>query len=137
MATVVLTFMPASAVTTGTYESQVISSTNLVRSQHHLVKVSSQSCVDKYAESHARWMAKYRKLQHQSMSRILKACNLRRVAENIAYGFTSGTSVVNAWMNSSGHRANLLNSKMRYIGVGAVQDSRGVWWVSQVFGAKS
>ena len=39
-------------------------------------------------------------------------------------------------MKSPGHKANLLNSKMRLIGVGAVQDKNGVWWVSQVFGKK-
>ncbi|AXT85410.1 hypothetical protein C6I20_09565 [Aeromicrobium sp. A1-2] len=132
----VFTFTPASAVSSGTYENQIISSSNVQRTKQHLVELKKQSCVDKYAERQARWMASHRKLQHQSMRTVLKACKLTGVAENIAYGYSSGSKTVTAWMRSSGHRRNLLTSKMRYIGVGAYKDSRGVWWVSQVFGTK-
>jgi len=38
--------------------------------------------------------------------------------ENIAAGYTSPESVVNAWMSSSGHRANILNCSFVHIGVG-------------------
>lgn len=126
----------ANASTSDTYESSVITYTNKHRVNHHLVKLKAQSCVDRYAESHARWMARNRTLKHQSMSRILNECNLRRVGENIASGFSSGPKTVSAWMRSPGHRANILKSSYRIIGVGAVQDSRGRWWVSQVFGTK-
>jgi uncharacterized protein YkwD len=39
-------------------------------------------------------------------------------AENIAYGFTTGESVLNAWLNSSGHRANIENCNLTEHGVG-------------------
>ena len=39
-------------------------------------------------------------------------------------------------MNSSEHRANILNRSFRLIGLGAVQDGRGRWWVAQTFGAR-
>ena len=58
------------------------------------------------------------------------------MSENIAYGYSTGRAVVTAWMKSPGHRANLLKGNMRWIGVGAVQDKNGVWWVSQVFGTR-
>jgi len=38
--------------------------------------------------------------------------------ENIAKGFSDARSVVNAWMNSSGHRANILNPNYKFMGVG-------------------
>lgn len=53
-------------------------------------------------------------------------------AENIAYGQKNPESVMNAWMNSSGHRANILNEKMEYIGVG-VNYQNGVYYWSQFF----
>lgn len=53
-------------------------------------------------------------------------------AENIAYGQKNPESVMNAWMNSSGHRANILNEKMEYIGVG-VSYQDGVYYWSQFF----
>ncbi len=55
-------------------------------------------------------------------------------AENIAYGQKSPESVMKAWMNSEGHRANILNADMEYIGVGAVYKN-GVYYWSQFFAA--
>lgn len=56
----------------------------------------------------------------------------RSAAENIAYGQKNPESVMNAWMNSSGHRANILNEKMEYIGVGIFYQN-GVYYWSQFF----
>ena len=136
MVMLILTFAPASALTSTTYEADVITWTNIKRANHDRVAVKSQACVDKYAEKQAVWMAANRELKHQSMRTILNGCDLSSVSENIAYGFSSGHAVVNAWMRSSGHKANLLSSNKRWIGVGAVQDKDGVWWVSQVFGRR-
>ena len=57
----------------------------------------------------------------------------RSAAENIAKGQTNPNSVVNAWMNSSGHRANILNPSFTYIGVGYVPN--GKYW-TQMFISK-
>lgn len=132
------TFAPAAAVSESTYEKQIVDRTNSHRVKHDKVKVKSNACVDRWAEGQARWMAKKGKLQHQSgrLKKILKDCKLTGVSENIAYGFSSGNKTVEAWMKSPGHRKNLLASKMRYIGAGAVKDSDGVWWSAQVFGTK-
>ena len=46
-------------------------------------------------------------------------CELNVFSENIAGGFADGYSAVNAWMNSPGHRANILNANNEYMGVGA------------------
>ncbi|MFI5428262.1 CAP domain-containing protein [Aeromicrobium sp. UC242_57] len=132
------TISPAAAVSSSTYEKQTIKRTNTHRVNHDKVKVSARSCVDRWAEGQARWMADTGKLQHRAgrLRKILKACKLTGVSENIAYGYSSGTKTVDAWMKSSGHRKNILASKMRYIGVGAVKDADGVWWSAQVFGTK-
>lgn len=132
------TFAPAAAVSSSTYEKQIIDRTNKHRAKHHKVKLKVNSCVDRWAEGQATWMAKKGKLEHQSgrLKKILKDCNLTGVSENIAFGFTSGNKTVEAWMKSPGHRKNILTSKMRYIGAGAVKDADGVWWSAQVFGTK-
>lgn len=54
----------------------------------------------------------------------------KSAGENIAKGQQSATEVVNAWMNSAGHRANILNKNYTHIGVGFVKD--GNYW-SQMF----
>lgn len=124
----------AAATADDTYEADVLTYTNVERTTRNLTAVAASSCVDKYAEAQALKMSKAGKLSHQSMSTLLTACKLRAVGENVAYGYSSGKSVVAAWMNSSGHRANILKSVYRLHGVGAVKDSKGRWWVAQVFG---
>ena len=57
----------------------------------------------------------------------------RYAAENIAYGQKSPEAVMNAWMNSSGHRRNILNANLREIGVGAVSSSGGTIYWTQLF----
>lgn len=54
----------------------------------------------------------------------------KSAAENIAKGQSTPQAVVNAWMNSQGHRANILNSSYTKIGVGYVQN--GNYW-TQMF----
>jgi uncharacterized protein YkwD len=55
--------------------------------------------------------------------------------ENIAMGQTSAAAVMDSWMRSSGHRANILNSRYREIGVGVARDSAGRPYYVQVFAA--
>ena len=54
-------------------------------------------------------------------------------AENLAYGQDSPAAVMDAWMNSSGHRANILNCELRTLGVGIADGPGGPWW-TQLFG---
>ena len=58
--------------------------------------------------------------------------SFRSVGENIAYGQRTPQAVVTAWMNSSGHRANILNSSYTQIGVGYVAD--GNYWTQMFIG---
>lgn len=54
-------------------------------------------------------------------------------AENIACGYRSPDTVMQGWMNSSGHRANILNSRYTHIGISATLDATGrPYWV-QIF----
>ncbi|MEU4877838.1 sigma-70 family RNA polymerase sigma factor [Streptomyces sp. NPDC021608] len=55
--------------------------------------------------------------------------------ENIAMGQQSAQAVMTSWMNSPGHRANILNCAFKNIGVGIHDGAGGPWW-TQNFGAK-
>ncbi|SOD91246.1 sigma-70 family RNA polymerase sigma factor [Streptomyces sp. Ag109_G2-15] len=55
--------------------------------------------------------------------------------ENIAQGQQTPQAVMDSWMNSPGHRANILNCSFKDIGVGVHKGSGGPWW-TQDFGAK-
>jgi uncharacterized protein YkwD len=54
-------------------------------------------------------------------------------AENIAYGQPTPAAVMETWMNSSGHRANILDCSLRTLGVGVAEGAGGPWW-TQLFG---
>jgi uncharacterized protein YkwD len=54
-------------------------------------------------------------------------------AENIAFGQADAAAVMEAWMNSSGHRANILDCDLTKLGVGAAEGPGGPWW-TQLFG---
>lgn len=58
--------------------------------------------------------------------------NYRTAGENIAKGQRSPSEVVNAWMNSEGHRANILNGSFTHIGLGYYAD--GNVWTQQFIG---
>ena len=74
------------------------------------------------ARRHAQWMSRNQTLQHTSAP----------VAENIAMGQNSPQEAMNSWMNSSGHRANILNSGYNRIGVAAYRNSSGTtFWCQQ------
>ena len=53
--------------------------------------------------------------------------------ENIAMGQKTPSEVMNSWMNSSGHRANILNSTYTELGVGIQKDSNGTIYWAQMF----
>jgi uncharacterized protein YkwD len=56
--------------------------------------------------------------------------------ENIAFGYATAAAVMQAWMNSPGHRANILNPNFKEIGVGAVANAQGFLYWTQEFAAR-
>ena len=54
--------------------------------------------------------------------------------ENLAMNYSDSSSVVNAWMASPGHKANIMNGGYVTIGVAAYQASNGSWYWAQEFG---
>lgn len=70
-----------------------------------------------------------------SFSTALKEAGVsyKGAGENIAWGQKSPEAVMEAWMNSEGHKANILNEKYNTIGVGYYQNGSGVNYWSQLF----
>lgn len=70
-----------------------------------------------------------------SFSTALKEQNVsyKRAGENIAWGQRSPEEVVDAWMNSAGHRANIMNANFTKIGVGYYRNTKGTNYWSQLF----
>lgn len=138
-AATVATIAPAQAQTAaGRYAQQAFTATNANRAHHGLKELKPNDCLKHAAAQQAKAMAAQEQIFHQDIEKLLHACRLSTVGENVAYGFPTGRSVVNdGWMNSEGHRDNILNPAYRLMGIAARKGHDGNWYVSQVFGHKA
>lgn len=118
------------------YQNKVFKIVNNVRANHGRVKLWKNRCLQRFANRQAERMARQRQLSHQSLRRIQRRCGVGYAGENVAYHSGRPRAVVRAWMNSPGHRSNILFRKYRITGV-AARKAGGVWWVVQVFGRKA
>lgn len=125
-------------LTAGGYQNQAFGATNRVRHHHERAGLRAQDCLQRFAERQARRMARQDRMFHQELRPILRQCDLTTAGENVAYGYPNGRSVVNdGWMNSEGHRENILNPGFRLMGMGARQSRDGTWYAAQVFGGRT
>ncbi|WML38549.1 CAP domain-containing protein [Neobacillus sp. OS1-2] len=126
--------------TTGTvsqYVQQVINLTNAERSKKGLPALKADTQLSGVAQKKAQDMQQNHYFSHTSptygspfdMMRDF-GVTYKAAGENIAQGQRTPQEVVNAWMNSEGHRANILSSKYTNIGVGF--EGAGKNW-SQMF----
>jgi len=127
---------PAATLAEVKFGNKVHQRVNEVRANHDLVRLKKNKCLQRFANRQANAMAKQKRLFHQDLGKILAACNLRRVGENVIVGPGNPRQQVKNWMNSPPHRANILHRPFRITGV-AARKSGGVWWVAQVFGRKA
>lgn len=107
-----MTIQPASAAMNTTQWTSV-KLANVERTAVGRPKAVAQACLQRHAEAHANRMLAKRSMHHQSgaaLRSIMRTCKLTSIGENLATGRNmSAPQVVNAWMRSTGHRANLLN----------------------------
>jgi uncharacterized protein YkwD len=107
------------------FAAEVVTLTNQQRAAAGCAPLAINSKLTTAAQLHSEDMALRDFFSHTGSnnsslsSRVLaQGYTFSRIAENIAAGYTTPTSVINGWMNSSGHRANILNCNLRDIGVG-------------------
>ncbi len=116
------------------YASRLLTLTNQARAQAGLGPLKASGCAQPVANRWASQMSAEQRMYHQDMNNIGNACSgWRSVGENVAYGNVSADAMFQMWMNSSGHRANILRAGFTAVGIGAVQDASGVWWAVQDF----
>ncbi len=109
--------------------TQLLEAHNRQRSQRNIPPLFANPRLIAAAQKHAQWMANNKKMSHtgsggSSFADRIRAegYSLRTGGENVAAGYKSVESVIAGWMNSTGHRANILNSNYKEIGVGVVND---------------
>ncbi|WP_332874990.1 CAP domain-containing protein [Streptomyces geranii] len=114
---------------------------NAERAKAGCAALTENEKLTKAAQDHSQDMADHQNMSHtgsdgSSMSDRLTRVGykFRSAGENVAAGYTTPESVMDGWMNSSGHRANILNCGFKEIGIGLAQP--GNYW-TQDFGSTS
>ena len=114
--------------------SEVVRLTNSARSKNGYAALVEDGALSEAAAVRAREIARsfsHTRPSGASFSSALSESGVSylRAGENIASGQKSASEVVNAWMNSPGHRANILNSSYSRIGSASVNIDGTLYWV--------
>ena len=120
------------------YEEQVVALVNAERAKEGLPALKIDATLQSAALARAKetvQLFSHTRPNGSSCFTILNEYGIsyRTAGENIAYGQRSPEEVVNAWMNSEGHRANIMNKSFTTIGIGYHQAANGTKYWSQLF----
>lgn len=118
---------------------QIIDITNQERASRGLGALRGNDRLHQAAQAYAEFMAAADKLSHSLDGNVWDRIEhvgyaYSTCGENIAWNYSSPTQVMQGWMDSAGHRANILNNAFREIGVGIAVNARGEKYHCQVFG---
>ncbi len=126
------------------FEAEVVSLANIERAKAGCSPLDPNPALREAAFLHSKDMGDFGYFSHTGRDGSSFVTRAQRAGytgsprgENIAAGYSSPASVMAAWMNSSGHRANILNCSSNEIGVGYYRAGKGyVHYWTQVFGRK-
>lgn len=129
--------VPELDASVSSFETEVIRLVNIERSKNGLAPLTHDWELSRVARYKSQDMKDKNYFSHTSPTYgspfdMIKSFGIsyRSAGENIAKGQTTPQMVVNSWMNSQGHRANILNKSYTHIGVGYVKS--GNYW-TQMF----
>ena len=134
---------PAAAATATTPQNRVVTLLNAARAKAGCSALKVNAQLTKAAQGHSADMAKRNYFAHNTPSGVTPWTRIANagypkvtLAENIAAGQKTADEVAKAWLNSPGHRANILNCSLKSVGTGiATGGSYGIYW-TQDFGSK-
>lgn len=124
------------------YQKEVVDLVNVERSKQGISPLTLDAQVSSVATKKSQDMIDNNYFDHNSPTYgspfdMMKKFGIsyKTAGENIAMGQKTPKEVVNAWMNSEGHRKNILNSKFTKIGVGVAKNSKGqIYWTQMFIG---
>lgn len=130
--------LPSDRISVNPNEWDVLRIVNIERYRNHAYPLSMTSNLQEAMDIRAEELTKFyshTRPDGQSCFSVLDGSfrRNRKLGENIAMCQQTPEAVMDAWMNSSGHRANILNPQFAYIGVGFINAGRNHW--GQMFAA--
>lgn len=123
----------------GARHREVLHLVNEIRRDRGLDELEHGDNLRRAATARARHLASTERLSHDGWERALREAGVhgRAVGENIAMGFRDPVDVVRGWMNSPGHRRNILDPEFAYMAcAAAVDDDDDTWWCQLFAGGR-
>ncbi|MEW7280002.1 CAP domain-containing protein [Aquimarina sp. 2201CG1-2-11] len=116
--------------------SEILKLVNEYRAEKKLAALASNEIADQLAIEHTLYMIAQKKISHDGFSErgdeLRAQVNASGFAENVASHYRDAASVVNAWIESDGHRENL-EGNYTHIGIAAIKDDDGNYYYTQLF----
>jgi len=130
----------ASAPQAPAWHAEMLAAINAERAADGKSPLSACGTLNVAAQAHSEDQAAHRNMSHTGSDGSNPGVRIERAGylgwnawgENVAWNQSDVAQVMYAWMNSSGHRANILSGSFTHVGVGRA-DSNGPYW-TQVFG---
>lgn len=128
---------PGESLCPSHFAEEVLELVNAARADANLGALSLHPQLEWAAIKHSDWMIRQDVFSHEGWYNeiIDSGFVVASAGQNIAHYFETPASVVSAWMESAGHRANILKSSYTFLGVGCIIGPDGSLWWTQNFGS--
>jgi uncharacterized protein YkwD len=122
--------------TATSFELEILELINSHRLSVGLNPLQNMDLIKSQAYNHTDYMVETQEVSHDYLydrSNFLKKnAGAKSVSENVAYGYTSATALVNAWIKSEGHKANIEGDFTNF-DISAEKATNGKWYYTNIF----
>ena len=127
---------PTTVITEKSIEAEILVLINNYRVANGLSILNKLQTIKSQANTHTNYMIDQNKISHdffyQRKEYLTQNANAVGVGENVAYGYSSAESVVNAWIKSEGHKKNI-EGNFTHFEISAEKDADGKWYFTNIF----
>lgn len=113
---------PPAPAPPATFEDAVAEATNAARQEHGLAPLARSACADDLARRRAAALVGTGRLEHAPLDEVLRGCRASSAGENLVRAGADAAGMVRLWLDSPGHRANVLHERYTHLGVGCADD---------------
>ncbi|WP_299102204.1 CAP domain-containing protein [uncultured Winogradskyella sp.] len=116
---------------------EILEFINIHRAMLNLQPLELLNEASKEAISHNYYMIDEGTVSHDFFflrsQNLIDAVDAKKVLENVGFGFYNAQSVVDAWLDSDGHRQNIENPNVTNIGISSTHDENGKYYFTNIF----
>lgn len=133
---IVADFNATPKISSKSIEVEILNEINNYRIANGFSKLNQLAIIKTQTNNHTNYMVSKSAISHDNFytrKQYLTAnANAKNVVENVAYGYSSAKTVVNAWLKSTGHKKNI-EGNYNYFEISAEKDKNGKWYYTNIF----